>query len=132
MAVKNFIKSISLPLIVLFMWLIFEEKLMSIFDTDILPILSNLNFSTKTNLIFFLLTLLSFYVIYRCFKNRYFIQYNIFFILCILIFIYIKHRLNGYISTPLIIFNLGYTDIGIIILSLFLLSCLFSYFTIVR
>lgn len=129
MAVKNFLKSISLPLIVLFMWLIFEEKLMYMFDTKILPILSNLNFNTTTNFLFFLLTILSLYIIYRCFKNRYFIQHQIFFVSCILIFIYAKYRLyGGYVSTPSIICNFGYTDIGIIILILFLLSCLFSYF----
>ena len=127
--IKNLIKSISLPLIVLFMWLIFEEKLMYMFDTKILPILSNLNFNTTTNFLFSLLAVFSLYIIYRCFKNRYFIQHQIFFVFCILIFIYAKHRLyGGYVSTPSVICNLGYTDIGIIILILFLLSCLLSYF----
>ena len=59
MMIKNLIKSISLPLIVLFMWLIFEEKLMYMFDTKILPILSNLNFNTTTNFLFSLLAVFS-------------------------------------------------------------------------
>lgn len=129
MIIRNLIKSIFLPLLVLFVWLIFEEKLMHAFDTNILPTLADLKFSNITTLLFFLITLLPFYGIYKCIKNKYYIPYQTFLILSIFAFIYFKHRLSGnYISTPSTILNLGYTDIGVVILVIFLLSCLFSFF----
>lgn len=129
MIIRNLIKSISLPLIVFFVWLIFEERLMCVFDTNILPVLADLKFSTTTTTLFFLIALLPFYVIYKCIKNKYYIPYHTFLTLSIFVFIYFKHRISGnYISTPSTIFNLGYTDIGVILLVLVLLSCLFSFF----
>lgn len=71
MIIRNLIKSIFLPLLVLFVWLIFEEKLMHAFDTNILPTLADLKFSNITTLLFFLIALLPFYGIYKCIKNKY-------------------------------------------------------------
>lgn len=128
MVTRNILKSIYLLFVLLFTWFIFEDKSMQIFDEKILPLLTNMKFSAITNILFFLIILLPIYGIYKCVKNRFYIPYQTFVLLSFIVFIYIRHRSSGgYISIPSTILGLGYTDIGIILLLIFLIACLFSF-----
>lgn len=125
---RNKAKSIFTFLLVWFVWVSFEDKLVEIFNKDILPYLSNLEFSLSSNILFLILILFPVYVICRCFKNKYYIPILSFLLLCLVIEIYLKYRLFGtYISIPTVIANLGYTDILISLLGLFLISCSISF-----
>lgn len=129
MEYRNILKSIYLLLGLLFIWFIFENELMQIFDEKILLLLANMKFSTITNILFFLLIIPSFYGIYKCVKNRFYIPYQTLVLIFFIVIIYIRHRMfREYISIPSTIIGLGYTDIGIIILSIFFIVLLLSYY----
>lgn len=124
---KNIVKSIFVFLLILFAWVLFEGKLLELFDNKILPHLS-VEFSKTNTVLFFLIMLLPAYTIGKCFKNRFYIPFFTFLLLSFVVFVYIKYRVFGdYISTPPIIANLGYTDFIIIFLTLFLVSCMLAF-----
>lgn len=128
MALRDILKSVFLLFILLFIWFIFEDKLMRVFDEKILPLLADLKISTITTILFFLIILLPIYGIYKSIKNRFHISYQIFTILFFITFIYIKYRSSGtYISIPSTIFGLGYTDVIVMLLIIFLISSFYSF-----
>lgn len=109
----------------MFVWILFEGKLIEVFENSILSYLSNIEFTKQINTLSFVIILFPIYVIYLCPINNYYILFLSFLSLSFLVFIYVKYRLLGtYISTPTIGSNLGYTDILIILLGIFLISCL--------
>jgi hypothetical protein len=125
---KNIAKSISAFLTILFVWVLFERKLVEVFDNKILPYLSNIEFSKQSDFLFLILILFPIYTICRCVKNKYYIPLWAFLLLSFAVVIYLQYRLvGGYVSIPTVIANLGYTDILIILLTLFLISCLRSF-----
>lgn len=125
---KSFIKAAFIYFLIVFAWITVENSLMKIFDENILPYLSNLEFNNRNTIIFSLIMLLPAYTIYKCLKNKYYIPYSTFLLLSFLVAIYAKYRIFGkYISTPNVVLNLGYTDLVVIFLTIFLLSCLLSF-----
>lgn len=128
MAIKNIVKSLFAFLVILFVWILFEGKLVEIFDSNILPCLSKIEFSKHSNILFFIIILFPIYAICRCFRNKYYIPFLSFLLLSFVVFVYLKYRLSGtYISIPSVIVNLGYTDILIILLTIFIISGLRSF-----
>lgn len=125
----NLLKAILVFLIVLFLWQTFDSRLIKWFDDRILPYLSNLEFDNNSTILFVCIMFFPLFAIIECIKNRYYLPYLSFALLSFSVYIYTEHRIFGkYISTPDVILNLGYTDIIIILLAIFLLSCLCQYF----
>lgn len=126
--VKNIAKSIFAFLIILFVWVLFKENFVEVFNNKILPHLSNIEFSKQSNFLFLIIILFPIYAIYRCFKNKYYIPVLTFLLLSFVVVIYLRYRLfGGYVSIPTVIANIGYTDILIILLTIFLVSCVRSF-----
>ncbi len=91
---KNIVKSTFPFLFILFVWVLFEDKLVGMFDKNILPFLSNVEFNIISTVVFFLLMIFPAYTIYQCFRNKFFIPYySTFLFLSFLSFIYAKYRL---------------------------------------
>lgn len=124
------VKGTLLPFaIICFGWVLFEPKLMKTFDNTILPFLESIEFNTMSHGLFMAIALLLLYPIYNSFKNRYYIPPLFFLTLVFGVFVYIRHRYFGvYISTPQLIFNFGYIDILILLLTIFLLACIYAYY----
>lgn len=126
--IKNSAKSIFVFLLIIFAWILFEEKLVGIFDKNIYPYLSTIEFSNLSTILFVLIISFPSYAIYKCFKNRYYIPLLSFLILLFVVLLYIKYRVFGiYISTPVVFANLGYTDILVTLLVIFLISSIYSF-----
>ncbi len=129
--IKKYIMPVLIVLLIAFGWIVFENRLMDLFDEFILHVSSLLTFSTFSTILFLIVVLSCFgYGVWRIKEHR--CQMSFLTILLLLggIIIYVKYRfiLGDYISTPNVIWNLGYFDIFIILL--FILIILQSIFLI--
>ncbi|OAV76191.1 putative P-loop ATPase [Bacteroidales bacterium Barb7] len=129
--IKNVIRTVFTFLSIVFCWMIFENRLMELFDNHILPIFSNMIFSKGSNFVFVSIALLcSGYEIWQfiIYNRRYHIPLLSTLILSMGVVIYAKYRIKGdYISVPNLIWNFGYSDILIILLSIFLIPSLLFF-----
>lgn len=111
-----------------FIWIIFEDKLLEIFEATIFPLLSIIKFNAISTCLFLIIIFLLLVKFCKCLKNRYNISFELFVILSFIVYVYVKYRCFGnYISLPPLFFNLGYTDIAIILIFLFISSYLYSF-----
>jgi len=133
---RNFdiIKLILIFLLILFGWIVFEGRLMDLFDEHVLPILSVKEFYEAKIicvLILFVTLLFCVHLFYKAKKYRYHVSLLRILLLSMVVFLYAKYRDFGlgwgdYISIPNIIWKFGFSDILVFILMVFVI--LFWYF----
>jgi hypothetical protein len=133
----EYVKSILIFITILFVWIIFADRLMELFDKFMLPILSIKEFQDANIIcivIFFLMILVCIYGICKIIRHRYHISLLGLLLLSLLVVIYSQYRDFGfgwgkYISIPQVISIFGYTDILFILLSIsVVLLWLFQFF----
>jgi hypothetical protein len=142
--------SVFVFLLALFIWFIFEEKLIEIFDIFIRRLSSNMTLGIKSTIVFMIILLFPIYKIYKSIKNKYYVSLFNILLIGFFIYIYFEYRKmqSGNILIPNILLYitntalnckedyftisdiplwLEYTDIAIIILSFFLIFTVIIY-----
>ncbi|KAA6332487.1 hypothetical protein EZS27_019012 [termite gut metagenome] len=133
---KDILKSIIIFLFILFIWSTFEDKLMGLFNIYIFPLLSSIKFNDCNiiiySIIIIIIVIYLIYLIIKCIKNKRFFPYSLVLGLSLFVYIYFQYRFykNEYTSLPNIIeYEIGYSDIIVGLLSIFLFACIYVYFT---
>lgn len=126
---KKHLKSALVFLLLLFLWIIFENKLMNLFDEFILPVFSLMTFSKFSTVLFLFIVFPCFvYGTWRIWKYRYQMPLLTMLMLSGGVAIYARLRFSGdYVSIPNLLWNLGYSDIFMICLSILLLFLWFLF-----
>lgn len=131
---SKFLKSVlldlakSLPLLVgvALIWFLFENELIELFNKYILLISSKMNFNFITHCLLGIITILIIWCIRKCYKNKYFVPWNIILLSSFGIGIYIEYRIKYYDSLPWGI--VGYSDILILLFGIFIISSIIIRF----
>jgi len=128
---KNNRKSLLAFLVIVFGWIVFENHLMNVFDEFVLPVFSLMSFNTCSTILFLIIVLSCFgFGVCWILKYKYQISFLSILMLTWGVIIYIKFRFiwGLYIATPDVLWDLGYTDIFVILLSILVILCLYSFF----
>lgn len=116
MKTKN-IKDFYLLLLVVLVYLLFKKQIMSLFDSRVLPLISDISFSMVTHIVFFAICLIICWRIYELFKRKYHISWVGLCYALLALAIYAEHRIWGpYYTIPNLFLGIGYMDIIMIIL----------------
>lgn len=109
----------TMPLIscVALICLLFEKEFVSCLDKYIMPLFSNMSFHFFTHVLLGILIFLVIWCFHKCYKNRYFVPWNIIMLSTLGIAIYIEYRIKYYESLPW--GWVGYSDILIFIYAVF-------------
>lgn len=127
-SVRNIIKTIFEFLVILLIWLLFEDFWISAFDKYFLPYLSRIRMSLFSDMIFALILLFVIGFTYKCFLKKYYIPISGILYSFLIIGIYCKYRIGGeYIPIPSPLLKLGYTDILIVLYGVNVIIWLVAY-----
>lgn len=122
----DLVKSLPLLLGVALIWFLFENELIELFNKYILLISSKMNFNFITHCLLGIITILIIWCIRKCYKNKYFVPWNIILLSSFGIGIYIEYRIKYYDSLPWGI--VGYSDILILLFGIFIISSIIIRF----
>lgn len=115
---KKFFKSIETCLLffgLLFMFFLFQNELLAIFDETVLRFCENIKSTPYTNISFIIIIGLCIVLCMKFIVNGYRISKKIILPYLLITLIYVYCRINcGYDSIPQLFFNCGYSDILII------------------
>ena len=123
------LKTVLEFLVVVLIWLLFEDYWLSFFDTYFLPYLSSVRESLFSNIIFALIAFSILGFIYKYFRKRYYVPISGILYSVLIIIIYCKYRIFGdYISIPNFVCGLGYTDVLVVLYGINVMVWLSAYF----
>lgn len=125
--INNNSKPTLIFLVGIFIWSIYEENFLPLFDKNILPFISDIKLSAISIIILCLLILFPIYYIIRCFKNKYLISYSSFLLLTFFVGIYTTYRISKYDAYPTIISIFGLSDIIFVPIYILLIISIISY-----
>lgn len=115
--IKEHYKSTLLFLFIFLVWELYETHFMRFFNGHILPFMDGLVFSTWTNIIFGVICFFLVCILVSIARKRYYLPFEIVPYGLLLIYEYIKYRIEDYyIALPDLFLGLGYTDILVILL----------------
>ena len=113
---KN-IKNLYILLLIVFTYLLYKKQILSIFNSKVLPLLSDINFSMVTHIIFFAICCVLCCHIFKLLNRRYHISNEGLCYAVLAVAIYAEHRIWGpYYTIPDLFWGVGYMDIIMIIL----------------
>lgn len=122
----DLVKSLPLFLSIALIWFLFEKEFMKLFDKYILPLSLTMNFSIITHCLLGIIAILIIWCIYKCYKNKYFVPWNILLPSSFSIWIYIEYRIKYYGSFPW--GSVGYSDIMLLLFGVFIISSIIIRF----
>lgn len=124
----DFIKALPLFFCIALIWFLFEAEFIRLFNKHILPLSLKMSFSFITHCLFCIIVILILlHCIYnKCYKNRYFVPWNIILPSSFGIGIYIEYRIKYYDSLPWGI--VGYSDILILLFGIFIINSIIIRF----
>lgn len=110
-------------------WFLFENEFIRLFNKHILPLSLKMNFSFITHCLFCIIVILILlhYIYNKCYKNRYFVPWNIILPSSFGIMVYIICRIKYYGSLPWGI--VGYSDILILLFAIFIINSIIIRFS---
>lgn len=124
----DFIKALSLSFCLALIWFLFENEFIRLFNKHILPLSLKMNFNFITHCLFGIIVILIIRCIHKYYKKTYFIPWNILLPSSFSIVVYIICRVKYYGALPWGI--VGYSDILILLLAIFLFVSIRNHFKI--
>lgn len=122
----DFIKALPLFFCIALIWFLFEAEFIRLFNKHILPLFLKMNFSFITHCLLGIIVILIIWCIYKCYKKKYFVPWNIILLSSFGIGIYIEYRIKYYESLPWGI--VGYSDILILLFGIFIINSIIIRF----
>ena len=119
MKTDRFIKDFCVFILIVFAYLSFKKPILAFFDSRILPILSNVQFSTLTHIVFAIICCIICFYICRICKRKYNMSSIAICYAMLALAIYAEHRVWGaYCATPNLFYGIGYMDILMLLLGI--------------
>lgn len=119
MKTSRCIKDFCVFILIVFAYLLFKKQILAFFDSRVLPILSNVQFSTLTHIVFAIICCIICFYICRICKRKYNMSSIAICYAMLALAIYAEHRVWGsYCATPNLFYGIGYMDILMLLLGI--------------